>query len=339
MGDSRPKQRWLFGTKGWTVLAALLGVDGMLFLAEQVRWLPKGWPVLVAIAAVAAVILFFLLWFAIALVFRRRFQLSIQSLLALTLLVAVPCSWLAAERQRAKRQKKAVDAIVEGGGSVWYDYQIDPSGALAPSPQWPGPESLRALLGDDFFATATAACVTGNEGLAQLAQLPELEELDLNPESSPVFGVSRNWKVMAGSCRTLIPPNIVNDDPTASDSAGNVPLGVSKLDRSRFAKLRFVPGRLDLVSNASMLEFLRPVDGKPRYQPKRLSFTDAAFKNLCALTRLKVLNLECTNIGDRGLEDIQGLTRLRELYLFGSNITDAGVAKLEEALPNCVIDR
>ena len=65
---------------------------------------------------------FVFLWFLAALLFRLRFQFSIRSLLLLTVVVAIPCSWLAVEREQARKQREAVEAIEKLGGWVAYDY-------------------------------------------------------------------------------------------------------------------------------------------------------------------------------------------------------------------------
>ena len=57
-----------------------------------------------------------LVWFAVALVFRWRFQFSIRSLLVMAVVVALPFSWLAAEMQAAKRQAEVADWIQNAGG-------------------------------------------------------------------------------------------------------------------------------------------------------------------------------------------------------------------------------
>jgi hypothetical protein len=72
-------------------LAALLAVEGLLFLAEQFRWLPKRWPVLTAVVAVGVATLGMFVWFAVALVLRWRFQFRIRSLLYAAL-KEIPCS-------------------------------------------------------------------------------------------------------------------------------------------------------------------------------------------------------------------------------------------------------
>jgi hypothetical protein len=86
-------------------LLALLAVEFLLFLSQLFRWLPKGWPVLIAIASVGAVVLAMLVWLAVALVFGRRFQFSLRSLLMLVVVVALPCSWYATEVHRVAARK------------------------------------------------------------------------------------------------------------------------------------------------------------------------------------------------------------------------------------------
>ena len=53
---------------------ALLAATALLCLSQWFRWFPKGWPVLIAAAAVGLVMLAMFLWFVVALVFRRRYQ-------------------------------------------------------------------------------------------------------------------------------------------------------------------------------------------------------------------------------------------------------------------------
>ena len=117
--ENKPgKLRWFHPTPG-RLLVVLLAVEGILLLSEP--WFPKGWAVLVAIAAVGAFLIAMLLWFVISLIFHRRFQFSIRSLLLLTVVVAVLCGWFAAKMEEAKRQREAVDALRKLGGIVQGD--------------------------------------------------------------------------------------------------------------------------------------------------------------------------------------------------------------------------
>jgi hypothetical protein len=144
-----PTRRWFHPTPG-TLLVVLLAAEGILLLANWFQWIPKGWAVLIAIACVGVFLLLMGLWFALALVFRWRFQFSIRSLLVLTVAVAIPCSWLAVEIKRAREQREAWVVIQEGGGSINYDFQELTHDPFADEPP-PEPEWLLKLMGDDFF--------------------------------------------------------------------------------------------------------------------------------------------------------------------------------------------
>ena len=67
--------------------------------------------------------------------------------------------------------------------------------------------------------------------------------------------------------------------------------------------------------------------------------TDAGLEHLKGLTTLKKLRLDTPRITDAGREHLKGLTNLQLLDLSGTNVTDEGVKKLQQALPNCKIER
>ena len=88
------------------VIGLLVG-EGLLLLSERFRWFPfnthRGWTVLITVAAVGVAMFLALAWLAGSLLFRRRFQFGLRSLLLLLVAVAIPCSWLAAEMKRANK--------------------------------------------------------------------------------------------------------------------------------------------------------------------------------------------------------------------------------------------
>ncbi len=187
MADAFPRPRWYRLTPDRAVLG-LLAVEGLLLLSQWFEWFAfnrhKGWTLSICLATVAAAFLLMLLWFLAALVFRLRFQFSILSLLVLVVVVAIPCSWLAAARKQAEKQREAVEEIRNAFGQVSYDYEYDPSGWQIPGPPGrPEPAWLRGLLGDDLFASVTQVHVNlpefGDAGLKHLDGLPELQVLDL----------------------------------------------------------------------------------------------------------------------------------------------------------------
>jgi hypothetical protein len=135
------RARWFHPTPARFVLG-LLALDVLLLLSQRFRWFPfneqKGWTVLISLAAVVAGMLAMGLWFVASLLFHWRFQFSIRTLLALVVVVAIPCSWLATEMKKAKEQREAATAIEKLGRSVNW---TKPSG-----PRWG-----EKILGDRFF--------------------------------------------------------------------------------------------------------------------------------------------------------------------------------------------
>ena len=141
----KPKHRWFHLTPG-KLLVVLLAVEGGLLLSE--RWFPKGWAVLIAVAAVGIFLLLMLFGFIVSLIFRWRFQFSIRSLLVLAVAVAIPCSWLEMEMIRTRRQKEAIQNVIRLGGYISYDYE--PNEFMGVPDRTP-PKWMQNLFGSDFF--------------------------------------------------------------------------------------------------------------------------------------------------------------------------------------------
>ena len=170
------RRRWLSLTPVHAMLG-MLAVEGLLMLSERFRWFPfnqhKGWTVLVTVAAV-------LVWFILNLLLRRRFQFSLRALLVLVVVIAVPCSWMAAAQQWYKLQREAFvrrAGIPKTHFSV--DFDIDPfSGETEELPAW-----LVNVLGVGFFERATLVFIgnslTTYEDLARCVGLPEVDSITL----------------------------------------------------------------------------------------------------------------------------------------------------------------
>ena len=101
---------------GGTVAAALRRCQWFAFNRH------RGWTALVAVEVVAATLLLMVLWFGVSLVLRSPFQFSIRSLLLLALIIAIPSLWLAPERQRARKQRDAVEQLEKAGATVAYGW-------------------------------------------------------------------------------------------------------------------------------------------------------------------------------------------------------------------------
>ena len=193
----KPQLRWFY-PKSWWLVPGLLATTGILFLSERFRWFPfnqhKGYAVLIAVASVSVFLLLMSFWFAIALLFRWRFQFSLRSLLALVVVVALPCSWLAVEMRAARQQREAVQGITNLQGNVAYDWEPERlKDGIFPVPQPPEPSWLRSHLGDDFFDNVirfdrySAEGEVGREDeeriLDCLSRLTKLRTLDLSNNS------------------------------------------------------------------------------------------------------------------------------------------------------------
>jgi hypothetical protein len=87
---------------------------------------------------------------------RPRVRLSLRALMIVVLLIGGGLGWIV---HRADVQREAVAAIVQGGGSVkydweWSDLRILPNGALVPAPKKRVPPWRKWLidhLGPDYF--------------------------------------------------------------------------------------------------------------------------------------------------------------------------------------------
>jgi hypothetical protein len=66
---------------------------------------------------------------------------------------------------------------------------------------------------------------------------------------------------------------------------------------------------------------------------------DSAMPKFKALQNLRTLSLVNTRVTDAGLEHLEGLTQLRRLWIGNKKTTDQGIERLQQALPNCKIEK
>jgi hypothetical protein len=190
MDASAAKRRWYHPTPGWLVYAAVVAT-WVLLVAERLRWFPthyqKGWPVLLAVAIVAAVFLVTLAWMLVALVFGRRVKLCLQTRLAFVILCAVVFSWLVVRIVQARRQAEAVRVITSQlSGIVYYDWELDATGRWQSRPWPPAPKPLSILLDVQFFGDVDVVrfvpSSVDDARLAPLAVLTQLRSLRLDSD-------------------------------------------------------------------------------------------------------------------------------------------------------------
>ena len=114
MDDTTQTQPRRFHLTPGRFVIGLLAVEVLLWLSERFGWLGwhKGYAVLTAVACVGVAMLLMVVWFAVALIFRWRFQFSMRSLLVLVVVVALPCSWLAVEMKAAREQRTGSRIVI-----------------------------------------------------------------------------------------------------------------------------------------------------------------------------------------------------------------------------------
>ena len=365
--------RWLAGLRWFRLtpdrcLIALLVVEVLLLLSEQFSWFGfnehKGWPVLIAIASVVIVLFAMLLWFAVGVVFRWKFQFSIRSLLALAVLVAIPCSWLAVERKQANKQRHIVADIKSAGGAVQYDWEVVWNGILVSHEQALGPAWLVDLLGSDFFGVpvgayldntaateATLEHVAGlthlqvlllsntqvtDRGLKTLQGLRHLRKLDLDNTQVSDDGLEHLRDLT--HIEELHLKNTQVTDTGLGHLAGLTHLQWLVLDATEVTGTGL--GHLSGLTNFQILSLrntkvtdagLAEIEGATALQSLNLyntPVTGTGLGHLEGLARLQYLNLDRTKVSDTGMEHLEGLTELQSLLLNNTHITDVGLAHL-----------
>lgn len=316
------KPRWFQPTPG-RVLLLLLAVEAILFFSERFHWFPfnshKGWTVLIATATVLATMALMLLWFLAALCFRRRFQFSIRSLLMLTVVVAIPSSWLAVELQNARKQRAAIKVIELAGGRANYD-----DGTFGTSPA-STPAWLSPLFGDDFFVNVAFVELAGSEAtdatLECLDSLPQLRTLNLRKTCVTDAGLRH----LEGLHQLL---ELKLGDTHATDASLEYLGQMPHLFGLDLYKARISDAGLKHLKGLTELAELSLNDTR---------VTNAGLEHLEGLTRLEDLYLNDTEITDAGLKHLARLTHLQILWLCDTKVTEKGIKSLEQTLPACSI--
>ena len=249
----------------------------LLWLSERFGWLGwhKGYAVLTCVAVVGVAMLLMFLWFAVALVFRRRFQFSIRSLLALVVAAALPCSWMAVEMKKAREQRAAVLRLRASKVAVMFDYEAQWEDNLpgifllktAEEPPW-----QTSVFGVDCFHHIDNVRAGWGTGvvhrfrfLSQVSYLTQLRSLLLG--GTQVTDAGRSTSIGCWSCGS----------------------GCSAVQRSRMQEPSHLAG-------SPQLQIL-DLDGT--------RVTDAGLEDLTGLTQLATLDLSDTRVTDAAVAKLQ----------------------------------
>jgi hypothetical protein len=340
------RARWFHLTPGRFVLF-LLVVECLLWLSERFGWLPwhKGYAVLTGVAAVGLVVLGMVVWFGVAVVFRRRFQFRLRTLLVLVVALAFLCSWLKVDMNKASEQAKAVEALRKLDGDVAYDYEFDFTDHLPLSPrpnaQATAPLVLRDMLGEDFFARIVTANVS--QPIVFDLGLPQPGDSLKNERDDPPIDAGLECLSKLPELKVLYLEGSVVTDAGLESLRELTQLLELDLDRTQITDrgLEHVEGmpRLKVL----LLDFDRITDAGMKHvqslsELRELglsgtSITNGGLEHLRGLNQLQVLGLGSTSVSDAGLEHLAGLTQLQHLDLARTKVTDAGLAIIARQHP------
>ena len=329
------RRRWFRPTPGWFVLG-LLAVEVLLLLSERFEWFAfnrhKGYTVLIAVATAGVTFLLMFLWFLAAVVFRRRFQFSVLSLLGLTVVVALICGWFFPEREQAKIQREAVAAIRALGGTITYDYEADHRARYLAHQTGEGPRVPPGPPSAACTATVAPAWPSVPPGPPSatftfpVVPAPPPPPVPPAPPTPP----GPAW------ARRLLGKEFFADVvevgyPIPWMSSGffeKNPITDAWLEHiGKLTRLKELDLENSRVSDACLVR----LQGLTRLRTLNLAGTWVMDSGLCVvrkLTRLEVLDLSSTRVSDLGLESLEGLTHLRELDLSSTQVTDDGLAEL-----------
>jgi len=126
MSDAASKPRWYHLTPD-RLLIGLLVAAILVLLADRLELLGltrgSGWNVLLAAAIVCLGLLVSMIWFIAGRLLGRQFRFSLNSIIALTVLVAILSVWFATMLADGNPQKDPIAAIRRLGGEIVQDYE------------------------------------------------------------------------------------------------------------------------------------------------------------------------------------------------------------------------
>ncbi|MGA2253866.1 MAG: hypothetical protein ABSG53_04320 [Thermoguttaceae bacterium] len=334
-------------------MLALLAVEVLLWLSERFGWLGwhKAYAVLTCVASVGVAMLLMLVWFAVALVFRWRFQFSLRTLLLLVVVAAVPCSWLAACTKDAKTQRTVVDSIESAGGDAYfYDRENKcqfhyHTWNLRSSPLLPS----WAVF--DLYYSISHVFYHPQPANFDRPQTIIIQENGNFSEQITLITKLRHLRCLGLAGTTV-------DDACLEQLAkmGELErlylqctkvtsMGVAKLKQSLpNVEIGWGWDRVKYQHGSEGAEYTTFQEDNAIANEKDLTrlelsvdATDAELIRLSEFGRLKSLSLRNTKITDAGLQYLKRLTQLQTLDLRGTNASIKGIKKLQQALPNCEI--
>lgn len=238
---------------------------------------------------------------------RKRFQVSIRTLLILTTLAAIGLAIWTRVYQRVNEQKLAAARILALGGKD----------TILLTPQaWPW---LQFAVGEEFFQEVVA--IDLNETLVNDA------DLELIGKLRGVKSLSVNG-AMPRRCG-LIPSLEQNPRrlPSQITSEGIRRMGLQRtMQTAGFAHTPITDEALEVIASWPQLESL---------DLQQTEITSRGIQHLQKLEGLQELDLSSTGIDDDAVATLCQMGSLRKLDIQFTAVSGEGILRLREALPGC----
>jgi hypothetical protein len=278
---------------------------------------------------------------------RRWFRFSLRTLFVLMTVAAV---WLGFTMKRIRDQERAVARILELGGAVRYDYQVEAVENFNANAEPAGPKWIRRVLGPQWNVRVVHVDL-GVEGggratdadLKLLKALPGLQGLTLDGNAA----LTNDGLKLVGQLRNLT-TLFIADCPLITDEGlvhlrnlaklQSVQLVRCNMDGSGLKHVKHLPISYLVLNYTPVIdEHLAAVAFMTELtvlDMQEAAITSRGLVHVKDLTKLWELDLNRTAVDDEGLKHLTGLVKLTHLLLSDTNVTDEGVAKLKASLPN-----
>ena len=204
------------------------------------------------------------------------------------------CIWFPIRLQRAERQQKGVEYVIENGGSARYDFQYS-AGIYDSTIESKIPKPLLSALGRDFFHSVVTVDLTQQDG-----PLPDIFANGMQVFVYPIASIISKKEPIRDLCKSL--PNLEQ-------------LTVNR--RNAFDK--------NLKHIGTLAQLKRLSVKNSRY------IKDAGIKHLGGCRKLEtVYLLGESKITDESLRILGDLPNLRRINLRTGKLTDTGISYLKD---------
>ena len=264
---------------------------------------------------------------------RVRFRFSLKTLL---LLITLMCVWLGLSYSNARRQQRAVEAIVASHGRVGYDRDPHDEAEDLPAGMLAGPKWLRSLLGRHYFDTVVSVTLNGSRAQGEsrrfadvghwLADLPHVQRLELS--YLEVTGDD-----LAFVATTVDPESLTCIEMEISDQAaarlasasrlGHLGLNNVVISAKGVAEFKKLPKLKSFLLSCRHLEVVPIGQVPPSVETYKLG--DEVVTAFLEFPELRSLTLHATLISDDGVKILSRLERLVDLSIASPNITNGAM--------------